>query len=83
MFAIIFPENPRAERIDHAAARQILQTFIDDLNRAEATLAEVTDDRTKQPLSIGRIKIDIFGTGQSVNPAFIFRRFGDADIPEE
>ena len=36
------PQNPNPEKLDYAAARQMVQTFVDDVIRAEATLAEVT-----------------------------------------
>ena len=33
------PQNPNPEKLTYKAARQILQTFVDDLVKAEATLA--------------------------------------------
>src|SRR5919202_6057967 len=37
------PQNPNPEKLTYAAARQVVQTFIDDLAKAEATLAAVKD----------------------------------------
>jgi hypothetical protein len=54
------PQNPDPERLSYAA-RGILKTFLDDLVRVEATLAEVQDPAVKLPLHVGLIKIDPFG----------------------
>src|ERR1700720_3078324 len=37
------PQNPNPEKLTYAAIRQVVQTFVDDLVKAEATLAEVQD----------------------------------------
>lgn len=76
----LLPQNPNPEKIDYAAARQILQTFVDDVNRAEATLADVKDPNVKLPLHMALIKLDPFGLGTPVNAAFLFQQF-DGNIP--
>ncbi|HMC89698.1 MAG TPA: hypothetical protein VKI17_09120 [Gemmataceae bacterium] len=69
-----FPQNPNPEKLTYAAARQMLQSFLDDLVKAEATLAAVKDEAVKLPLHVGRIKIDPFGTGKPISAAFLFER---------
>src|SRR5437762_1598949 len=44
------PQNPNPEMLTYTAARQLLQTFLDDLAKAEATLAEGRDPAAKPPL---------------------------------
>lgn len=68
------PQNPNPEKLTYAAARQLVQTFVDDLVRAEATLAEVKDPAVKLPLHVGLIKIDPFGQGKPISAAFLFER---------
>src|SRR5208337_448745 len=57
----LLPQNPQPAKIDYAAARKIVQTFVDDLNRAEATLSEIKDEEVKLRLHMALIKIDLFG----------------------
>jgi hypothetical protein len=68
------PQNPNPETLTYPAARQIIQTFIDDVVKAEATLAEVKDSDVKMPLHVGLIKIDPFGQGKPISAAFLFGR---------
>jgi len=49
------PQNPNPEMLTYTVARQIVQTFVDDLVKAEATLAEVKDPAVKLPLHVGLI----------------------------
>jgi hypothetical protein len=72
----LLPQNPSPEKIDYAAARKIVETFVNDLNRAEATLAEVKDEEVKLPLHVAMIKIDLFGLKRPMNAATLFRQFG-------
>ena len=68
------PQNPSPEKLTYAAARQLVQTFVEDLAKAEATLAEVKDPAVKLPLHVGLIKIDPFGQGKPISAAFLFER---------
>jgi len=68
------PQNPNPEKLTYAAARQLVQTFVEDLAKAEATLAEVHDPAVKLPLHVGLIKIDPFGQGKPISAAFLFER---------
>ncbi len=72
----LLPQNPDPEKIDYAAARKIVQTFVDDLDRAEATLAKIEDENVKLRLHVGRIKLDLTGLKKPVNAAFILRQIG-------
>ena len=66
------PQNPDPEKFTYTAARQILETWVADLNRAEATLAAIKDDNVKLPIHASRVKFDLFGLGKPVSAAFIF-----------
>lgn len=68
------PQNSHPEKLTYTAARQIVQTFLDDLAKVEATLAKVSDPAVKLPLHVGRIKIDPFGQGKPISAAFLFGR---------
>ena len=68
------PQNPNPETLTYAAARQMVQTFVDDLAKAESTLAEVKDPAVLLPLHVGLIKIDPFGQGKHISAAFLFER---------
>src|SRR4051794_38395000 len=50
------PPNPDPQRVGLADARAIFQHFLDDLARAEATLARVDDPGVTLPLHFGRIR---------------------------
>jgi len=51
-----------------------VQTWLDDLTRAEATLTQVKDPAVRLPLHVGQIKIDPFGQGKPISAAFVFSR---------
>src|SRR5439155_11065312 len=68
------PQNPNPETLTYTGARQLVQTFIDDLAKAEATLAEVKDPAVKLTLHVGLIKIDPFGQGKPISAAFLLGR---------
>lgn len=68
------PQNPKPETLTYVAARQLVQTFVDDLARVEATLADVKDPAVKLPLHVGLIKMDPFGQGKPISAAFLLER---------
>jgi hypothetical protein len=68
------PQNPNPDKLTYAAARRIIQTFVEDVAGAEATLAGVEDPMVKLPLHVGRVKIDPFGQGKPISAAFLFGR---------
>lgn len=75
-FKEFLPQNPNPETLTYTAARRIVQTFVDDLVKAESTLAGVKDPAVKLPLHVGLIKIDPFGQGKPISAAFLFGRVG-------
>jgi hypothetical protein len=68
------PQNPNPETLTYAASRQMVQTFVDDLAKVEATLAQINDPNVKLPLPVGLIKMDPFGQGKPISAAFLFGR---------
>jgi hypothetical protein len=68
------PQNPNPETLTYKAARQVVQTWVDDLVKAEATLAEVKDAEVKMPLHVALIKIDPFGQDKPISAAFLLGR---------
>jgi hypothetical protein len=77
----VLAENPKPSVLTYKAAREVLQTFLDDLAKVEATLAGVKDTEVKLPLHMGLVKIDPFGRGKPINAAFLFGRV--PELPEE
>lgn len=78
----LLPQNESPQEISNADARTIVQTFVDDLTKAEATLAAIQSDTVKLPLHVGLIRVDIFGQGKPVNAAFVLGR-AEADLPDD
>jgi hypothetical protein len=78
----VFPQNPRPEKLSYEAARKIVQTWVDDLNRAEKTLAAIKDDAVKLPLHVGLIKIDLFGQNKPISAAAALR-LREAGFPRD
>lgn len=58
------PNNPNPQVITYENTRQILQGFIDDLGKVEATLAPMQDKNVKLPLRFGLIRLDINSDGK-------------------
>jgi hypothetical protein len=59
------PPNDKSEPIRYANLRAVMQTWNDDLARAEATLAQVEDQDVKLPLHFGKIRLDFDGDGKA------------------
>ncbi len=57
------PRNAKPETLTPQAFRQIVQTWLEDLARAEASFAQVNAAEVKLPLHVGLIKIDRVGNG--------------------
>jgi hypothetical protein len=58
------PPNPDAKPLDYRQARSLLQNWLDELAKVEATLAGVKDPRVKLPLHFGLIRLDFNGDGR-------------------
>lgn len=76
------PQNPDPEKISYRDFRGMLEKWVEDLNRAEATLAEIKDDKVKLPIHATRVKFDLFGLGKPVSAAFIFARVNELPPPD-
>jgi hypothetical protein len=57
------PPNPSPAPLTYEGFRAILQAFVDDLGRAEATLTEGAESRVKLALDLARIRLDLNGDG--------------------
>lgn len=57
------PANPSPMTIRYDTARGILQSWIHDLNEAQATLATVRDPNVRLPMRIGLVRMDFNGDG--------------------
>jgi hypothetical protein len=57
------PENPTPETLTYEDSRRILQSFIDDLAVADATLAKIDDLNVKLPLHVTGMKLNFAGDG--------------------
>jgi hypothetical protein len=58
------PKNFAPKPLTYEAARGLLQNWLDDLAKVEATLAQITDADVKLPLHFGLIKLDFNGDGK-------------------
>jgi hypothetical protein len=58
------PPNPNPETLRYEETRNVLQAFINDLAKVEATLAPIQDTAVKLPLQFGLIKIDLNADGK-------------------
>ena len=60
------PVNPHPEPMTYAASQKILDTFVSDLETAEATLARIEDTaEVRLPIHFGRIRLDLNGDGRA------------------
>ncbi len=58
------PKNYAPKPLTYKAARGLLQTWLDDLAKVEATLSKITDADVKLPLHFGLITLDFNGDGK-------------------
>jgi hypothetical protein len=71
------PENPHPEPIGYEELRGIFKNWVDDLARAEATLAQVRDDQVKLPFHIGELRLDFNGDGKASDEETLWRIFAE------
>lgn len=74
------PHNPDPKTISYADFRQMLQTWVNDLNAAEKTLSAIKDPDVKLPLPVLSIKVNLFGNGTLVDGSYLM---GTVRTPEE
>lgn len=60
-------ENSKPEQISYEKARQMLQTFLDGMEAAEATLAATKPANVKLALTIDQIRLDLDGNGKATD----------------
>ncbi len=82
-FRELLPQNPNPKVLTYEEARKVVQTLLNDVKKAEATLAKVKDPDVKLPLHMALIKIDLFGIDQPVNAAFVLGRMNGNPPPDE
>lgn len=58
------PLNPSPEPIDYDKLRGVLATLVDDLAKAEATLAEIKSTAIDMPINLGLVRLDFDGDGK-------------------
>jgi hypothetical protein len=59
------PKNPNPSPITYAAFRRVLEQIHRDLEKAEATLAAITDDAVTLPLKLATIRFDFNSDGSA------------------
>jgi hypothetical protein len=69
------PQNPEPKKITYEAFRGIFQQLIDDLSRAEQTLAKVEADDVKLPVRVGLVRLDLNGDAQASDDETFWRVF--------
>ncbi|HCO25245.1 MAG: hypothetical protein CME31_25110 [Gimesia sp.] len=74
------PANPSPKTLSYTDFRQILQTWVNDLNTAEKTLSAIKDPDVKLPLPVMSIKVNLFGNGTLVDGSYLM---GTVRTPEE
>lgn len=58
------PPNPDPEPIDYQKLRGVLSALVDDLGKAEATLAGIDSLTLDMPINIGLVRLDFDGDGK-------------------
>lgn len=69
------PENPQPNKIGYTDLRKVLQTLIDDLTKAEATLAQVQSADVKLPIHFGQIRLDLDHDGLANDDEALWKIF--------
>jgi len=67
--------NPDAEPVTHEQVRAMIGAWVDDLRRAEETLAGVDDPDVKLRLLVGLIRMDLNGDGQATEHEQLWQLF--------
>ncbi len=58
-----FAGNPHPETLTYEKARQVVETWVSDFEKAEATLAPIKDPAVALPVELDLVKLDIAGDG--------------------
>jgi hypothetical protein len=74
------PQNPKPSPISYRSFRRILEQAAEDLARAEAVLAQVTDESVVLPLRLAEAKLDLDADGRSTDSLIeIFKKLMQAE----
>jgi hypothetical protein len=79
----LLPQNPDPAVMTYEKWRELVQTAVDDLSHAEATLAEIKDENVKLPLYVALVKLDFFGTGKPVSARDLMQRGPGGAAPND
>lgn len=80
------PRNANPEEVTYDELNALLQSWLDSVARAEATLAAVADAEVKLPVAIGLVRLDVNGDGKGDRSEAIwalFNRFQGRFNPSE
>ncbi|MEX0852152.1 MAG: tetratricopeptide repeat protein, partial [Bauldia sp.] len=69
------PHNPNPYELTYEGLRDILASFVSDLDTAEKTLAMVGPGQIGLPLDIGQIRLDLDGDGEGSDDEALWRIF--------
>ena len=69
------PRNDQPEAITYEALNELIQSWLNSVAKAEATLAAITDDQVTLPLAIGLVRLDIDGDGKGDQSEAIWSLF--------
>ena len=69
------PANPKPEPIAYEDLRALFRTFLDDLAKAEGTLAQVKDDAVKLPIRFGLVRLDLDGDGNATEEETLWKLY--------
>ncbi len=69
------PQNPSPDELTYDGFRGVLQTFVSDLQTAEATLGKIKNQPVDLPLNIGLIRLDLNGDGKGSEDEALWRIF--------
>jgi hypothetical protein len=69
------PVNPKPEVLSYDRLETILQTWITDLAKVQATLEPIKDANVKLPLRLGMVKLDFDGNGKAEESESLWKVF--------
>ena len=70
----VLPQNRSPEQISYTELRQLTETFVSNLRKAEQTLSAVKDPNVQLPLHVAKIKVDLTGAGKPADAAFLLNQ---------
>lgn len=86
MLGIPVPHQPKPKPISYDDCRKIMETWLADLQRAEATLAQVRQGELRTPIHFTLIRLDLDGDGKATEEETLWRvsaRMGARTSPQD